>query len=189
MVGSCGTLIWEQFKKRGKGRDISKTSAKLLLASIVSNNLAFKSPLTTERDGLAYAELSIVTGLSGDWVAEYFQEQEGILFSDFEHYVRADIKVFKIANGQFAIGQIEMWNADNLLNTKKVQLRDIMSELEPIPWVVNILNISRGFNYVYSNSLSGKEIFEQKFNLKFDGNIAKTDSLLMRKYLIKVLRE
>jgi inorganic pyrophosphatase/exopolyphosphatase len=189
MVGSCGTLIWEQFKKRGKEKDISMVSAKLLLASIVSNNLAFRSPLTTERDKLAYADLSAMTGLGDDWIAEYFWEQEKILLDDFERCVRADIKVFKIAEGDFAIGQIEMWDATDLLNTKQKELDAIMAEFEPTPWVVNILNISKGFNFVYSKSPRGKELFEQKVNFKFSNDIAKTDDLLMRKYLMKILRE
>jgi inorganic pyrophosphatase/exopolyphosphatase len=189
MVGSCGTLIWEQFKKHGKEKDISMTSAKLLLASIVSNNLAFKSPLTTERDQSAYADLSDITGLGDDWIAEYFLEQERILIDDFERYVRADTKVFKVSKGDFAIGQIEMWDATDLLNTKQEELDAVMAELEPIPWIVNILNISKGFNFVYSKSPRGKELLEQKVNFKFNGDIAKTDDLLMRKYLMKVLRD
>lgn len=189
MVGSCGTLIWEQFKERGKEKDISITSAKLLLASIVSNNLAFRSPLTTERDRSAYADLGAMTGLDDDWITEYFLEQEKILLDDFERYVRADTKVFKIAEGDFAIGQIEMWDATNLLNIKQTELDALMAEFEPTPWIVNILNISKGFNFVYSKSPRGKELFEQKVNFKFDGDVAKTDDLLMRKYLMKVLRD
>lgn len=189
MVGSCGTLIWEQFKKRGKEKDISMTSAKLLLASIVSNNLAFRSPLTTERDRAAYADLSATTGLGDDWIEKYFLDQEKILLDDFERYVRADTKVFKIAEGDFAIGQIEMWDATDLLNTKRAELDAIMADFEPTPWIVNILNISKGFNSVYSKSPRGKELFEQKVNFKFDGDVAETDDLLMRKYLMKVLRD
>jgi len=189
MVGSCGTLVWEQFKKRGNETAISMTSAKLLLASIVSNNLAFRSPLTTERDKSAYADLSTMTGLDDDWIAEYFLEQEKILRDDFERYVRADTKVFKIAEGDFAIGQIEMWDATNLLNAKQTELDAILADFEPTPWIVNILNISKGFNFVYSKSPRGKELFEQKVNFKFDGDVAKTDELLMRKYLMKVLRD
>lgn len=189
MVGSCGTLIWEQFKKHEKETDISMTSAKLLLASIVSNNLAFRSPLTTERDSSAYADLSAMTGLSDEWIAKYFLEQEKILLDDFEQYVRADTKVFKISEDDFAIAQIEMWDAANLLNTKQNELDAVMAEFEPTPWIVNILNISKGFNFVYSKSPRGKELFEQKIGFTFEGDIAKTDDLLMRKYLMKVLRE
>ena len=188
MVGSCGTLIWEQYKKRGKEKDISMTSAQLLLASIVSNNLAFRSPLTTGRDRAAYADLSTITGLGDEWIAEYFLEQEQILLDDFGRCVRTDTKIFKIAEGDFVIAQIEMWDATNLLNTKRTELDAIMAEFEPTPWIVNILNISKGHNLVYSKSPRGKELFEQKTDFTFNGNVAKTDALLMRKYLMKVLR-
>ncbi len=189
MVGACGTLIWEQFKKRAKEKDISMVSAKLLLASIVSNTLAFRSLNVTERDKVAYAELSAITGLSEEWIQKYFLEQEDILLKNFEQYLRADTKVFKTASGDFAIGQIEIWDATDLLNTRKNELDHIMSEYESMPWIVNIPNISKGFNYVYSKSLRGKEIIEKVCGLKFENDIATTKGLLMRKYLMKVLRE
>jgi inorganic pyrophosphatase len=188
MVGSCGTLIWEQFQKRGKTKDISTTAATLLLASIVSNNLAFKSPLTTQRDRSAYTDLIAITGLSDDWIADYFHEQEKLLLDDFDQYVRADTKIIKTPEGDYAIGQIEMWDAGDLLSTKKSDLTRIMGELA-VPWIVNILNISKGFNYVYSESQRGRELFTAKLKIPFDGDVAKTDALLMRKYLMKVLKD
>ena len=187
MVGSCGTLIWEQFRKRGQDENISTTSAKLLLASIVSNNLAFRSPLVTERDKIAYADLSKITGLEDAWTRGYFKEQDEILFKDFEKYVRADIKTFSTPNGEFVIGQIEMWDADKLLPEYAQEIAHIMAEFNPRPWIVNILNISRGFNYVFSRSEQGKEIVAQKFGFIFNGDTATTVKLLMRKYLMKTL--
>lgn len=189
LVGSCGTLIWEEFKKRGKAHSISKTSAKLLVASIVSNNLAFRSPLTTERDRTAYADLKEITGLDEKWIAEYYQEQEKILLEDFAQYLRADTKVFSTDAGEFVIGQVEMWDAGALLSGRSGEIDAVMSEFEPRPWIVNILNISKGHNFVYSKSSEGKEIVHHKVGLVFENNVATTTDLLMRKYLMKVLRD
>ena len=188
MVGACGTLIWEEFKKRGKGAQITKNSAKLLIGSIVSNTLAFNSPQTTERDRTAYAELKTIAGIPDDWIAQYFHEQERELLGDFKGYVKADTKVFSSAWGEFAIGQIEMWDATEILNTHKAEIDAVMSEYNSMPWIVNILNISKGFNYVYSKSSEGRRIIEEKIGIKFDGDTATTPKLLMRKYLMKMLR-
>lgn len=188
MVGACGTLIWEEFKKRGKEAQITKNSAKLLIGSIVSNTLAFNSPQTTERDRTAYAELNTIADIPDDWIERYFHEQEEELLDDFKSYVKADTKVFTSAWGEFAIGQIEMWDATGILNTHKEEVDVVMSEHSSIPWIVNILNISKGFNYVYSKSPEGKRIIEEKLSIKFDGDIAITPKLLMRKYLMKTLR-
>lgn len=188
MVGSCGTLIWEQFKKRGKEKDISMVSARLLLASIVSNTLVFRSPLTGERDRLAYADVSAITGLADRWITEYFFEQEKILLNNLGGYLRADTKVLQVAGSDFAIGQIEMWDASGLLALKQEEIAAVMAEVEPAPWIVNILNISKDFNIIYSTSSRAKEICEQKLDVKFEGDIATTNRLLMRKHLMSVLR-
>jgi inorganic pyrophosphatase/exopolyphosphatase len=188
MVGSCGTLIWEEYKKRNQKNQISSHSAKLLLASVVSNNLALKSELTTDRDILAYNELMDITGLNEDWVSEYYREQEKILFTHFTEYVEADTKRIDSVYGEFVISQIEVWNAESLLDQFGDILEVVMSRFEPSPWVVNIINVGLGYNYFFSNHEVAKTIMEESFGVSFEGNFAKTDKLLMRKYLMKVLQ-
>jgi inorganic pyrophosphatase/exopolyphosphatase len=188
MVGSCGTLIWEAFKRRGKANAISPTSAKLLLASIVSDNLALKSPLVTKRDRSAYEELSLKTGLSTDWISAYYLEQEKILLDEFHTYVQNDTKKIETSYGDFVIAQIELWDAKALLETKPEELINIMSIHEPTPWIVNIISVSEGFNYIYTTHAQAKEIIERALGVSFTGNVAITDSLLMRKYIMKVLQ-
>ncbi len=189
MVGACGTLIWEEYKKRGKENLISRTSARLLLASVVSNTLNFRSTLTTERDRRAYKELVSLAELSDTWISEYFTEQENILFQDFEKYVKADTKVFTVGQGEFAMGQIELWNADRVLTSKKDELASVMAKYDDIPWAVNIINISGGGNYVYSRSELGKRAIERALGVAFEGDVAKTTELIMRKQITKLLRE
>jgi inorganic pyrophosphatase/exopolyphosphatase len=188
LVGACGTLIWEEFKKRGKADQISTSSAELLVGSIVSNTLAFNSPQTTDRDRDAFSELKKMAKLPEDWIASYFTEQEKELLEHFKEYVFADTKVFSSKWGKFAIGQIEMWNASTILDTHKSEIDAVMSEFREIPWIVNIVNISKGFNYVYSKSEKGRAIIEEQIGLDFKGSdMAQTPELLMRKYLMKTL--
>lgn len=189
MVGSCGTLIWEEFKKRDKLKEISTTSAKLLLASIVSNTLNFKSSLVTERDRSAYSELSSITGLSNEWIEKYFREQEEILLKDFKKYLETDTKQFKLGSEEFVIGQIELWNADDIFEAKKDDIHQVMQRYEPIPWMVNISNISKGFNYIYSEHLEAQRKLEEVLGIQFENGTAKTKKLLMRKHIMKLLRE
>ncbi len=187
MVGSCGTLIWEEFKKRGKKNDISNVSAKLLVASIVSNTLNFKGSITTDRDRQAYAELKEVTGLGEEWIAAYFQEQESNLLENFKGYLETDTKVFKTIFGEFTIGQIELWNAEAIITTKTKEIDEVMVAYDTRPWILNVPSISNGFNYIYSTSDAAKKIIEEKLNVKFAGNIAQTTKLMMRKEIVKIL--
>ncbi|MEZ4194865.1 MAG: hypothetical protein R3B53_00480 [Candidatus Paceibacterota bacterium] len=188
IVGACGTLIWEQFKKRGKAGEISVTSATLLLASIVSNNLNFKSTITTERDKIAFAELKEIVKVPDNWVEEYFAEQESILLGNFEEYLVADTKVFRLNTENFAIGQIELWDAEKVIETKINTIEKVMGVYEPIPWVVNIINISKGFNYIYSSNEGGKGVIEKCLGVTFSNDLAKTDGLVLRKQLMKVIK-
>lgn len=188
MVGSCGTLIWEEYKMRNKNAYISSHSAKLLLASVVSNNLAMKSELTTERDRLAYTELKAITGLDEEWVSDYYYEQEKMLFSHFTDYVEADTKLVDTVHGEFVIGQIEVWDNETILSEYSNTLEAVMKQHEPTPWMVNISIVSGGYNYLFSTHAVAKKIIENSFGVTFTGNVAKTEKLLMRKYLVKVLQ-
>jgi inorganic pyrophosphatase/exopolyphosphatase len=128
MVGSCGTLIWEEYIKRNKSDQISLVSAKLLLASVVSNNLAMKSELTTPRDISAYNELLKITGLDETWVSSYYFEQEASLLSNFKEYVEADTKIIDTRFGDVAIGQLEIWNGDSFIEQRSEALGTIMEQ-------------------------------------------------------------
>lgn len=57
-IGACATLIWEEFVKRNFEIQITKNSATLLAAAIVSNTLNFNASMTSERDRQAFQELS-----------------------------------------------------------------------------------------------------------------------------------
>ncbi len=188
MVGSCGTLIWEEYKKRGKSNQISFESAKLLLASIVSNNLAMKSELTTLRDISAYDELMKITALDEAWISSYYLEQEASLFSNFKECVEADTKQIETKHGDFIIGQLEIWNGESFIQEYSTTLQDIMNQYDPTPWFVNICVVRNGYNYLFTNHEGAKAILEKTFNVSFTGSVAKTKTLQMRKYLMKVLQ-
>jgi hypothetical protein len=115
-------------------------------------------------------------------------EQEKILLDNFETYVVNDTKKIETSYGDFVIAQIELWDAKALLETKTEELISIMAIHEPTPWIVNIISVSRGFNYIYTTHPQAKEIIERALGVSFTGNVATTDSLIMRKYIMKVLQ-
>lgn len=188
MVGACGTLIWEEFNEQER-KQISEVSARLLLASIVSNTLNFQAPITTDRDRNAYAELKDIAGLQESWIKDYFIEQEQLLISDFKKYLQTDTKISKINNNDFVIGQIELWDAEEIINTKTGEIKEVMESFGQHPWIVNIPNISKDFNYIYSTNQEAKKIIEKKLGLDFVGDIAKTPKLIMRKQIMKILKD
>lgn len=187
LVGACGTLIWEEYVRRNKTKVISNPSAVGLLASIVSNNLALRSPITTERDQEAFKALSGITGLTDSWIGSYYREQETELLKNFAAYVDADTKTFNTPSGEFVIAQIELWEASEILEDRKEEISRIMQKYEPRPWIVNVLSINEGCNYIFSRSDSGVAIVKKKFGFNFVGDTATTDGLFMRKWLMRDL--
>jgi len=75
-VGSCTTLIWEEFEKRVKPLKITETSARLLSTATVSNTLNFNASVTTKRDIRAYKNLKSFSHLPENWVERYFETKK-----------------------------------------------------------------------------------------------------------------
>ena len=187
LVGACGTLIWEEFKKRNQAGRISQTSARLLLASIVSNTINFQASVTTERDRQAFQELQAIANLPADWAKEYFLEQEEIFLANFKTYIESDIKVFKSAGRDFVIAQIELWDAEKAVSRTE-EIAEIMGKYGATPWIVIIHDIARGFDYIFSRSEEGKAAVSAKFGFLFTGDFARTEKPVMRKELVAALR-
>jgi len=189
MVGACATLIFEEFEERGKFPVMSTLSAKLLLAAIVSNTLNFNATLTTGRDRSAYEKLKVGSVLAEEWVAEYFKEQEELIFSDFERWLLADTKQFTIQGKPFIIGQIELWNARPVIAERLSHIDTAYREYGDIPWVVNIVSISEGKSYLYARHPVAQVALVQALGVLFEKNIAITKELFMRKQIFKALLE
>jgi inorganic pyrophosphatase/exopolyphosphatase len=161
LVGSCGTLIWEQYRDHGYLDTLSLTAARLLFASIVSNCLAMRAPITTDRDRNAYDHLKAKAHFADAWIATYFHEQECALLSDFAAFVHADTKCFRSPYGDIAIAQIELWDAQGIYEKKKEALADVMSTYDKVIWFANILDISRGRNIIFSRHTHAREILSR----------------------------
>lgn len=187
-VGACATLIWEEVEKRGFAENISSESALLLLAAIVSNNLAMKSPLLTQRDRSAFETLKEKASISTTWVAEYFTEQEEHLYANLTTLVKADTKVTDSPIGPLVIGQIELWNASRLVAEMQQDLLACMNSVARNGrWFINIVSISEGVNYIFTPDEKTKKLLQENLSLQFRDNVAKTGTLLMRKQIMNKL--
>lgn len=188
LIGSCGTLIWEEYKKRGKAADISTASAQLLLASIVSNTLNFQAGVTSERDIEAFRELSARIGLASDWIYNYYTEQENHFHSDFVNLVDADVKTFEMGDSSFAVGQIEMWNAETFW-PRLDEIAGVMEKYNAAAWLVNMTDVREGVNYIFSRSEKGKVLIEKMFGVGFVNDVLKTPRMVMRKEIMAMIYE
>ena len=97
-VGSCATLIWEEYGKRKI--EISTLNANLLYTAIFSNTLNFNSSVTTNRDREAFQNLLTYINLPDNWIETYYKESENEIFKNPINAIAHDIKTVKYGEGK-----------------------------------------------------------------------------------------
>lgn len=90
LVGSCATLIAEQFQKTDMKP--SPLSAAYLYSAVISNTTNFKGPDTTERDKAAAAWLKTFVRLPDNYVARMFAAKSNITAENLYDQLFQDLK-------------------------------------------------------------------------------------------------
>ncbi len=185
MVGSCATLIWEEYEKRMSPLKISEVSARLLLTAIISNTLNFKASVTTNRDIKAFESLKKLSNLPKNWAEKYFEEQD---LNKSKDIYSAIINDTKNLNGP-VIGQLEMWNSKALFEKQLTELERAMASFGKEEWFLTSPSISEGVNYIYTKNTELKELLKKILDTEFNGDIGTTKKLWLRKEIIKKIQE
>jgi len=191
-IGSCATLIWEQYKSFGVANKISNINANLLFTSIISNTLNLQAKMTTGRDIQSIKELNGFTNLPNNWKESYYSEIENKILQDVKSAISKDKKQLKINCQNYVIGQIELWNAQKLMKKKEL-IQIIKKSLEinnnkDIKWFMNIPSISEGINYIITQHDEMKSELKKMLDITFiSKDLGFTSSLWLRKEIIKKL--
>lgn len=190
-VGSCATLIAEKLLKR----EITpiKTTAVLLYSAIVSNTLNFKAKVTTDRDIKMAEWLKSLTDLPDNFVHQMFAAK-----SDFSgnklHLAIVNDHIFNhLGKAGVGIGQIEMVDAQSLVDKRKKEIIDDLDKLSKkfktdINFI-SIIDIENGYNLLIASDAPSQKLLAKVLGVKFDNNIARREGLIMRKEIAPLLRE
>ncbi len=195
MVGSCATLIWEEYKKHKKEGNISIISANLIYTSIISNTLNLKASITSIRDLKALQELQQHMDLSNDWINLYYKETEQEILLDPSEAIRNDTKKTIINGYSYFIAQLELWNAAKFIKNndileialKSLDLSDV--EHSDVKWFLTIASIEENKNYLITSSEFIKSQLTYYLNASFQNYIGTTNQLFLRKEILKSLME
>jgi len=117
-VGTCATLIWEEFEKQNLEHKISKLSANLLYTTIFAHTLNFQSFRSSIRDENAFKKLKNYINLPKNWLETYYDEIDAEIIKNPIDSMLNDTKEVKINKKMYSIGQLELWNANRLLEKK-----------------------------------------------------------------------
>lgn len=183
-IGAVATLIFERWQQSQKLNEMSAALAKLLLAAILDNTLNFNAEITTPRDRIAAKELAEIIGLPlADFTAWYFSTVSQAIMEDIEAAILADRKI----DETLAFYQLTFWDARELLP----KFSEIHQKLDKVSstWVLNLISVSEGYNYLLTNSASLKKILIKLLNLKPGENgLLISDRLYLRKEILKLMQ-
>ena len=96
-------------------------------------------------------------------------------------------------NNDIIIGQLEITNALEFLNKYKNKIDDIISDVYneyQVKYVcINIIDILKGYHFIYSHDERCIQFLENKFNEKISNGIYKEDRIVLRKEIKKYLKQ
>jgi manganese-dependent inorganic pyrophosphatase len=119
-IGSTSSLVAKMFLE--KNVEISETSARVLLAGILSDTLNFKSPTTTDEDKELAMKLNVFAKLNTEeFVVEMFKAKsslEGISLGDI---ITLDYKDFEMGKYKVGVGTWETTLPESV-NVKKAEI-------------------------------------------------------------------
>lgn len=184
-VGSCATLIWEKFREENLEDKISTTSVNLLYTAIISNTLNFRAQITHQRDIDAAKSLEKYIDLNKNWDEVYFEELEEIILRNPTQAILNDTKHLTLDEKDLAISQIELWDNEKFIKENYDVIINILRNSNSSLSFFTSPNIKEGFNYIICENEELKKQLEKIIDVKFDGNLGKTNKLWLRKEIIR----
>lgn len=190
MVGAAATLVAERFYKNDV--EISRESAILLYYGIISNTINLKAKVTTQKDlEMAKWLKGKCSEISDEKVTEIFTKKSQIrdrLKDEMEVQV-----VWNFKDKKITIGQLEYANIEEFLrnNEKKIQeiLQEVKRENQLDYIVLNCVDIMNGYSIILVIDEETEKLISNLLNIKFENKKAKTQELVLRKEIYRMLDE
>ncbi len=105
-VGSTSTIVSDLYRR--SGRRMPKKTAALLLAGVISDTVALRSPTTTDKDRSTVPWLEEISGLNcKDFSQKIFAATSSLKNRGPEAVINDDFKTYEAKGRRFGIGQVE----------------------------------------------------------------------------------
>jgi manganese-dependent inorganic pyrophosphatase len=152
-VGATATLIAQQYFARGVAPP--RPMAGLLLASILSDTLCFRSPTTNEKDRQMASRLQPLAAVDMQAFGEQLLHAKtaGAEQKPAAAIVRDDFKEFRIGQARLGIGQLEVMQPEALASRKPDILREmraILAERALTLVLLMITDIGRDASHIWA---------------------------------------
>ncbi len=129
-VGCTATIILDLFKS--KNITVPKHIAGLMVSSIISDTLLFKSPVTTQKDRIAVEKLLKIAGIENvkEYAFEMFSAKARIDKKTAEEIINCDLKEYDFNGVKVTIGQVELFNLDKIYGRKDEIIASMKKHIE-----------------------------------------------------------
>jgi len=184
-IGAAATLIYREWKKAGLEGQMTRPTARLLMAAILDNTLDLTSSNTTEEDREAFAALCRQAGEDDTFRAAYFSEVQKNVEADLQNALKNDIKrVGEHPALPAYVAQLCVWDAEGMLE----KLPAIRGWLDGLAggWMLNLIDINRRCSYFVCDGRECQARLGEIFGVRFEGGVAKSDKPYLRKQILKM---
>jgi inorganic pyrophosphatase/exopolyphosphatase len=183
LVGSCATLIIEEFQKNNLSP--SENAAIYLYSAIISNTINFKNSVTTERDRKAIDWLKAFLSLPNDYIKRMFSSKSNINSDNLYEVISQDFAIKAFNNKVVGIAQIEITDLELKLEELKDKLIEILTRFKKennLDYVFFTgIDIFDGFNIFYPLDEESREFFSKVLEIPDLKPGYKTKEIIMRK--------
>lgn len=190
-VGCTATIINKLYKEAGVA--VPKTIAGLMLSSIISDTLLFKSPTCTEEDVKAAKELEAVSGVDAQsYGLDMLKAGTNIADKTAEELISIDVKPFEMGKYAVKIAQVNVVDTNDALSRQAELEAAINKEIDTNNLDLFVLAVT---NILTSDSealILGKAAAaaEAAFKVTLDNNVATLKGVVSRKkQIVPVLTE
>lgn len=185
LVGSCATLITEEFIKHNIKP--TKSTATYLYSAIISNTINFKNLVTTKRDIGAVRWLENFISLPKDYIKQMFSSKSKVTSDNLYEVLFQDFAIKTFNEKKVGVAQIEITDLEITLEKLKDNLIDVLNKLKDENNLDYIfftgIDIFEGFNIFYTVDSESKSLFSKALNIPQLNSGYKTDSIIMRKQI------
>lgn len=189
-VGACATLIVEEWRRRLPHARFSHQSAQLLGWALISNTLNFKSTLTTARDIDAFSYIQSHLTDDPRWVSDYFRNKDISVNQNPRSAIQWDSKRAHTPHMKYdiEIAQLELWEGGLFMKKHEAILNTIAQGVKEAHWLLTVVSIKDGHNYLYTRSEALKQVLREKIGATFTGDRGTTKNLMLRKEILRELK-
>jgi len=177
-IGSTSSIIFKLFKEQKI--KISKKTAGLLLAGIISDTLFLSSPTTTQEDRQIAKKLAKIAQVSAkDLAKKIFKAKSNISGKSAKDIVFGDYKEFKFNKTKFGVGVLETTNPDAIKPMQEKILKLLKTIKMPVFFAV--IDILKQNAILYLAKDKEKELAQKAFQKNIKNNIMFLPGVVSRK--------